>query len=62
MFNPEKYQRAWLDHIDELSHLALGANVEYHKYMEVRTELLKWIKNAMINRETYVNNRKASHE
>jgi len=46
--DPTEFRQAWQWHIDQLSSLALAANVQYHSFVEVKQILESWIHDALL--------------
>ena len=44
--NENKYRESWEFHINQLTHLALAADVTYDEMMEVKSRLMGWLENA----------------
>jgi len=47
--DPTEFRQAWQWHIDQLSSLALAANIQYAHFVEVKAELESWINDALLN-------------
>lgn len=46
---PEHYRAAWESHIQNLTTLALAADIPYDEYRAARDRLLQWLDKAMEN-------------
>jgi len=44
-----RYKRAWTNHIKELTHLALAANISFDRWTKTRDELKNWLDDAVQN-------------